>query len=483
MPIQGFTDYSTIAKRNLPIPVFAMVKKGAEKPERGVGKNLDHFRFDWSDLRAEKLFNELYGIDNQHELLIKVLGSEVDSVLDSSYRLYKQNGTLDRKCDGCTILRSMQGLEGKPCVCTPALRDSDDANERRGQCSPKAYFRFILPELCQALGYLGQFVLITGSKYEMRDMATVLFNVKESSGKLVGQPFLLRRVEVEYDTMRDGKPTKKKEFNVEIVPPLSLVLASADTPILGAPQSLNALPSGEDFEDVEEPEIEDMICSGCGQLVSYRAATTLLMECPDCGNEFVERPPVVEDSGKPKTKKFSANNETLEALTKFQEGCARFFGCSVEHFLGEESLDAFLEAHPNLDAIKAAVIERIIVNNMQIRVYGVKTETYGEDGIRYLLTFGFGSVYAYSRDDFEANTIFDAHGTYFDHVLHESRSINEIGNHSFQQTFKREYLLLALRWTEAKGSKEGGKLAIKAILDPEGAKLQESPEIAQEFPD
>lgn len=283
MPIQGLTDTATIQKRALPLPVLASVKKGAEKPERGAGKNLDHFRFVWTDKRAEEMFNRLYGEDKQHELFITVLGDDVDACLDSSYRLYGSNNVMQRKCDGCTVLASLRGEKGQNCVCDPVKRDSDDANERRGQCSPKAYFYFTIPELCKHLGYLGQFVLSTGSVYEMRDIATVLYTVKQSSGKLIGQPFLLRRSEQHYDVILNGKPSKLTQWNVELVPPLQLVLANMDNPILAAPD-MDALPSG--LED--EPEY-DWACMRCGNLATTEQAYTLLLECPDCFQSFAYR--------------------------------------------------------------------------------------------------------------------------------------------------------------------------------------------------
>lgn len=160
---------------------------------------------------------------------------------------------------------------------------------------------------------------------------------------------------------------------------------------------------------------------------------------------------------------------TAEAITKFSEACEKFFGMTMEAFLDGHTIEDFSVQYPDLDSMKQAAIEAAVTGTpkLQLRVYGVKTEAVNSgEGVRYLIPFGFGSVYAYSRKDFEDNTDFDAHGDYYDHINSAQRNLQDIGNHSFAQVFKRDYLLMTLRYTEAKNGHAGGKLAIESILDP-----------------
>lgn len=55
MPILGLTD------RGPQFREIGVLRKGAEKPERGPGKDLDHFRFDTQDKEALELFKAEYG--------------------------------------------------------------------------------------------------------------------------------------------------------------------------------------------------------------------------------------------------------------------------------------------------------------------------------------------------------------------------------------------------------------------------------------
>lgn len=223
MPIVGVSDELTRMEQSVNYPLFAKVKKGAEKPERGVGKNLDYFRFEWNDPKAEAVFIRLYG-KNVDSIPIVTLGGGVENVFDSHYRKYTTNQSLQMMCDGCTIKKAAnRDLVGENCICDPVQRD-DRAHS--GTCAMKGYLYFTIPELCLELGYMGQFVMGTGSEIEIRDISTLLQTVFNTVGTLEHQQFILRRVERQFDVdiKGDGKNSNIKQSMVELIPPLTSVL-------------------------------------------------------------------------------------------------------------------------------------------------------------------------------------------------------------------------------------------------------------------
>lgn len=227
MPIQGLSDEQTRNDTPVSYPTWAKVKKGAEKPERGVGRNLDYFRFEWLDSRAEAIFTEMYG-EQPDSLPIVTLGATVDATFDSYYRMYTSNNALQRKCDGCTILRASDAdLIGRDCMCDPV----DIENKAKGVCLPKGYLYFTIPDLCFKVGYVGQFILGTGSPIEIREMASCLQTVQNTVGTLENQQFILQRSERTFDVdlKGDGRNSKITQFMVELVPPVNNII-KLDTP-------------------------------------------------------------------------------------------------------------------------------------------------------------------------------------------------------------------------------------------------------------
>ena len=158
MAIKNLTDETTLRELPPRYRVVCKVRLGDEKEERRPGKNLDHFRFDWLDETAKMAFEHLFGTDPISQLDIVVLGTNIDSCLDSWYRLYGANNALKRKCDGCTVIRSLHANEiGNPCVCDVNIRDNGTKSEKAkaGVCQPQGYFYFTIPSLCAILGEMG----------------------------------------------------------------------------------------------------------------------------------------------------------------------------------------------------------------------------------------------------------------------------------------------------------------------------------------
>lgn len=237
MPIIGLSDEQSRNDTPVSYPLLAKVKKGAEKPERGVGKNLPYFRFEWSDPLAETLFIKMFGEDVD-SLPIVTLGATVDATFDTHYRMYTSNHSLQMMCDGCTVKKAAnRDLVGQPCICDPAKRDDDTK-----MCNMKGYLYFTIPDLCMELGYVGQFVLGTGSVIEIAEMSSLLQTVQNTVGTLEYQRFILRRYERRFDIDLDKKGKNKNvlQYMVELVPPITNLLASQKpyaSPTLEAPRN------------------------------------------------------------------------------------------------------------------------------------------------------------------------------------------------------------------------------------------------------
>ena len=279
MPIIGLSDEQSRNEAPVSYPLFAKVKKGDEKPKRGVGKNLPYFRFVWSDPVAEKAFVKRFG-DNVDSIPIVTLGATVDSTFDTHYRMYTSNNSLQILCDGCTVKKaSNRDLVGKPCICEPEKRDDDPK-----MCSMRGYLYFTIPELCMDVGYVGQFVLTTGSVNEIADMASLLQTVQNTVGTLEYQRFILRRYERAFDVDIDGSGKNKNvtQWMVELVPPIDNLIKDVRTPSLPsqtAPQ-LEApkvdMETGEVFDDSPpEQTIPDEIIDKINGYLTAIADVTL----------------------------------------------------------------------------------------------------------------------------------------------------------------------------------------------------------------
>lgn len=281
MPIQGMSDKETRSEAQISYPLFGKVHKGAEKPQRGPGRNLDHFRIEWFDISAQTAFEVIYG-DTPRSIPIVTLSKEVDAVFDSWYRKYNSNQTLERKCDGCTIVKALnRDLVGQDCFCDPEQRTKDNSKT----CNPQGYLYFTIAEICQRLGYIGQFILGTGSPIEISEISATLQTVYNVTGTLEYQRFMLQRSERKFDIEINGKPSQVNQWMVEIVPPIDNILkignsAQAQLPVAETPQLESAHEDDndnhqDDFVDHRAPVISQDALSKIDKFVSVATGFTL----------------------------------------------------------------------------------------------------------------------------------------------------------------------------------------------------------------
>lgn len=415
MPIQGLSDETTRNETPISYPLWGKFHKGAEKPERGVGRNLDYFRIDWLDISAQTAFEALYG-DSPQSIPIVTLSKTVDSVFDSWYRKYTSNNVLQIKCDGCQIVKAAnRDLIGQDCICDPNERRKDNPKT----CNPQGYLYFTIPEICQRLGYIGQFMLGTGSPIEISEISAALQTVSNVAGTLEYQRFLLQRSERKFDIEIDGKPAQVNQWMVEVVPPIDNILPFVRNP----EKQLPTVPQLEAAQEAIEPEqIEDIIDNS--QITPF---------------------------------------DTYK--DKLTEWVKKYLGMEMDSFLFHfdnaplADIEALYDLQDDIDVIGKMIRDWCIEKNHLIRVYGVRTESWRDNQNRFIVYFGFGNFYHYGWKEVMTEALYEKMNA--DYVNSQGVKTNpyRVGDHAFKDVFGLEYLSMILERTSS------GEVKMKQITD------------------
>lgn len=402
MPIIGVSDNQTRNETPPSYPVWAKVKKGDEKPKKGPGRNLDYFRFEWLDDNAERVFNQLFkDRDKIQSVFIKTLAADVDTVFDSYYRKYTGNHVLDRKCDGCQIIRALnRDLVGQDCICDPEKR----ANKDSKSCQPSGYLYFTIQEMVDATGYVGQFILRTGSEIEIQNIASVLQAQYNKIGTLNDHPFLLQRTERKYDhTSDDGKPVQFTQWDVELVPPSDKILL--DLHGVAQPKHLNLL-------SVHIPQLS--------QTPQLEAPQIIEADTTD-GNESTGNESTAYESNAYET--YAANVTELIQRYIGESDVERFIDVYSEGTF--QTMEALYQAVPDFEQLKNGIGQFVVEKEVTVRVYGVVTQKW-RDRVRYGINLGFTKMHFYSRESSFSPTLLPR-------VLESD--MNTIGAHAFTEIF------------------------------------------------
>lgn len=244
MPIVGLTDVVTPR-----LPSLGKLRKGAEKPERGPGRDLEYFRFDGVKPEINEAFEAVYG--SAPGALTVYLPFQT---ADENFATWQEEwaaGGLVHRCDGrsMTIWREGAGFTrgAKPC---PYYTGEKKRSKTSPGCDEVGRLQVLLPELIKA-GHVGTVTLETHSKHDMLNILGVLKDVEARGRDLRGVPFTLCRRQMEVSTPTDdgGRVTRKK-WLVFIEPAAAWVQVR----LAIAHASAMALPSG-DVIDAETGEI------------------------------------------------------------------------------------------------------------------------------------------------------------------------------------------------------------------------------------
>jgi hypothetical protein len=254
LPIKGLTD--DIAPR---LPSLGKLRKGAEKPERGPGKDLQHFRFDGAKPAITEAFMAAYGAA-PGSLTVYLPYPAAEACFDTWQEEWAAGGLVHR-CDGqtMTVWREGSGYARGAKPCPYYTGEKQRIKNRQPGCDEVGRLVVILPELIRA-GHVGYVTLETHSKHDMLNILGALKAAEEAAGArgLLGIPFTLYRREEEISTPTDdgGRATRKK-WLVFIEPQAAWVqvrmqLAHAEALALPAAEVIDG-ETGEYVERVEAP--------------------------------------------------------------------------------------------------------------------------------------------------------------------------------------------------------------------------------------
>lgn len=239
--IRGLTDNVLPA-----FPFLGKLRKGGEKQDGKVGKELKYWRFTSENPDVVRAFHEAYG---DQPVAISVYLPYPDVL--TNWATWKEkwvSGGLDHRCDGevCQIWRTDKGTysrEPKPCP---------------GQCKDVGRLVLWLPELIKA-GYVGFVTMETHSNHDLRKITGTLNAVAQTRANdplgLQGIEFTLRRKKEMISTPdgRGGRATREK-WLVSIEPVASWAATYLSIAAGGA---MGVLPSAPGMVDAETGEIFD----------------------------------------------------------------------------------------------------------------------------------------------------------------------------------------------------------------------------------
>ena len=231
MAIKGLTDQQAA------FPQIGILRKGAEKPEKGdrPGADLTYFRFTSDDDSALTAFKAAYGPEPR-DINVYLPYPSMDENL-GSFQEHWVAGGLKHRCDGetCLVWQNSDGAyitTPKPCP---------------GSCKAVGRLAVVIPEL-KRLAFV---TVLTTSLHDIMTLTQNLRALELMRGDLRGIPLVLRRRPRKVSTPRAKGPRVRQEkwlLTLEAAPQwVELQLAAQHAAAL--PQ----LPSGE-LPDLVAPE-------------------------------------------------------------------------------------------------------------------------------------------------------------------------------------------------------------------------------------
>lgn len=266
MAILGLTDHPSR------LPRIGTIHKGAPKPERGPGRDLNYFRLASEDPDLMMAWESAFG-DKPTSFPVYLAYDDPDNSFDTSREEFVAGGLIHR-CDGETCqIRLIDGknYSREPAPCPYAQTKYTDSRER--PCKPIGKLRVIVPEL-RRIG-----VLELGT-HSLHDIISLSSNIslyallaRQAGRPLSGIPFILSRREREISTPSGttGRARRKVSLvSLDIDPRWAavqlasrerdLALESANTPLqlpAGTPEEL-VDPDDEQVPLMPRPEVIDL---------------------------------------------------------------------------------------------------------------------------------------------------------------------------------------------------------------------------------
>jgi hypothetical protein len=231
MPIKSLQNATGPA-----LPRLGKLRKGGQKPARGLGQDLTYFRFTAEDgnTEVEAAFREIYG-DEPAMLRVYLPYADVASNFGSWMEQWGGGERLIHRCDGEYCVKWL-GDDGRY-VFDPEMRlrrpcPFKDNPTDRNRCREVGRLQVILPELWEA-GYVGLVTLETHSINDIVHIESVLRQTSERSMNqevgLRGIEFVLRRKPVRISRPGGANgPATTTKWLVKIEPTSEWLLAQLE---------------------------------------------------------------------------------------------------------------------------------------------------------------------------------------------------------------------------------------------------------------
>ena len=196
-------------------PRIGTLRKGGEKPERGPGRDLDHFRFDTEDARAAAMFEAAYGKQPRRVNVYLPYATT-----DGNFQAWQESwtaSTLNHRCDGETTYT--YGDDGHLVSTGQPCPDLQKLATDRNRCKQVGRLQVIIPEL-ERFAYV---TVLTSSKHDIIALSEQLMAIEAlRKGDMRGIPLALSRNEREIAMTdpRDGsrKRVTKWMLAIEVAP-------------------------------------------------------------------------------------------------------------------------------------------------------------------------------------------------------------------------------------------------------------------------
>ena len=197
MPIIGLTDKSP------EFPRIGILRKGDKKNGNAPGRDLDYFRFVGDDAATNAAFDAAYGLRPQSVNVFLPFPTVAEN-----WEAWKEEwkaSALQHRCDGETCVLWLR----------PDGTYSTEPKKCPGGCKQVGRLKVVIPELAR---YAIVTVLTTGKWDVMTlDASLKALDLVKTSPTLQGIPLVIRRVEREISTPRDGgKRARVKKWLLQL---------------------------------------------------------------------------------------------------------------------------------------------------------------------------------------------------------------------------------------------------------------------------
>lgn len=192
------------------LPLLAILRKGAPRDGKKIGRELPYFRVDWRpgyEYLAEP-FADLYGAEPDHIPGLRLIGA---SPFQFFYEAWHGNATLKARHDGRVFIKRW----------TPAGYDFeplpvDQAPDLAAECTPVGRLLFWLPALAARTFEIGKFIAITTSINDCSGLYAYVQMLALAGAPVYDLDFELYREPRDFTVPVNGKPSKITKYMVRL---------------------------------------------------------------------------------------------------------------------------------------------------------------------------------------------------------------------------------------------------------------------------